>query len=219
MLDNMSKNMNGNDNENNNENNENNSNENNDSNNNENVEENENDGNENKDEDVNMTGNINPNEIEEDNRLRKERPAEAPNISTYTFQHKLNANVKPLTMAELNKVNDEHQRKQLIGERLFPKIHQKEPTKAGRLTSMILTLEIKQIFPLLDDDEKLSEMIKNTLEIMHERDQRDKNSSSVTQTNVTERVNQMRQQHEQTVANLLSPNSGSGNGDGNELEL
>ena len=124
-------------------------------------------------------------------------------------------NVKPLNLEELKKIENEHQQKQLIGERLFPKIHVKEPTKAGKLTSMILTLEIEQIFPLLNDDGKLHDMIQNTLKIMHEREARDKQTGqSVEKTiaNVTERVNEMRQQHKQTVENLLSPNSGNGNG-------
>ena len=96
-----------------------------------------------------MTGNGNLNGIDGDNHLRNERPDEAPNIATYTFQNQLGPNIKPLTMEDVKKVEGEHQQKQLIGERLFPKIHQKEPTKAGRLTSMILTLEIEQVFPLL----------------------------------------------------------------------
>ena len=117
-------------------------------------------------------------------------------------------------MDDINQVQTEHGKKQLLGERLFPKVHQKEPTKAGKLTSMILTLEIEQIFPLLSDEVKLDEMIQNTLKIMKEREERDKKNSQNDKqmvTNVTEKVNEMRQQHEQEVANLLSPNSGNAN--------
>ena len=164
--------------------------------------------------DVNMIGNTNPDGINGDNRLRKERSDEAPNISTYTFQNQLAPNINALTMDDINQVQTEHGKKQLIGERLFPKIHKKEPTKAVRLTSMILTLEIEQVFPLLSDDVKLDEMIQNTLKIMQEREERDKKKSQndkQMKTNIKEKVSEMRQQHEQVVENLLSPNSGNEN--------
>ena len=98
-----------------------------------------------------------------------------------------------------------------VGERLFIDIHKKEPLNAGKLTSFILTLEIEKIFPLLSDEQKLNEMIEDAKKNMIERAQRDGTQQQHTSESVKQRVTEMRNTHEKTVARLLSPNSGGDN--------
>ena len=148
--------------------------------------------------------------IVEDNRNRNERPDAAPNILTYTFPHKMEKQVE-LTMDMLNQMPNEHDRKQAIGERLFLKIHEKEPENAGKLTSLILTLEIDQLFPLMSNNEELDKMIGVAKERMKEKKETKSNEKQTIE-NIVQRVQEMRNTHETAISNLLSPNSGN-NGD------
>ena len=143
--------------------------------------------------------------IDGDNCNYNRLPEPAPNIPTYTVSH--NVNQKVLSMEELDKIENEHEKKQMIGERLFPIIHQKEPTNAGRITSLILTLETKNAFALIEDENELNKMIEIAKKKIEERKIKEKH----TMENIGQKVDEMRQRHETLIENLLSPDMGNNN--------
>lgn len=56
------------------------------------------------------------------------------------------------------------EKKQMLGERLFPLVQQRQPEQAGKITGMLLELDVTDLIPLLESDQALEENINQALE-------------------------------------------------------
>jgi len=63
-----------------------------------------------------------------------------------------------LTAKELAAAPEE-QRKQMIGERLFPLVKQMKPTYAGKITGMLLEMDNSELLHLLESQPALTEKV------------------------------------------------------------
>lgn len=69
------------------------------------------------------------------------------------------------------------QKKQMIGERLFPLVQAREPEKAGKITGMLLEMDDHELISLLESGETLEENIKEALaELERDDDESDEES-------------------------------------------
>lgn len=73
----------------------------------------------------------------------------------------------PLTAKALAEANDE-QKKQMIGERLFPLIKAQQPALAGKITGMLLEMDNTELLHLLESPQALGEKIAEALEVLNE---------------------------------------------------
>merc|ERR1740117_1154936 len=73
----------------------------------------------------------------------------------------------PLTAKALAEANDE-QKKQMIGERLFPLIKAQQPALAGKITGMLLEMDNTELLHLLESPQALNEKIHEALEVLNE---------------------------------------------------
>jgi polyadenylate-binding protein len=78
----------------------------------------------------------------------------------------------PLDSTTLTKL-PEDQRKQHLGERLFPLIGEKQPELAGKITGMLLEMDHSEVLHLLESPQALQEKIDEALNVlnMHAGDQ------------------------------------------------
>lgn len=72
---------------------------------------------------------------------------------------------EPLTIKALAAAPEE-QKKQMIGERLFPLIKQQQPTLAGKITGMLLEMDNGELLHLLESNEALSEKVGEALIVL-----------------------------------------------------
>lgn len=77
-----------------------------------------------------------------------------------------------LTIQALAAAPDE-QKKQMIGERLFPLVQRAEPNLAGKITGMLLEMDNGELIHLLENSEALDEKIREAMEVLrnHEGDE------------------------------------------------
>jgi polyadenylate-binding protein len=71
----------------------------------------------------------------------------------------------PLTIEQLSAASPAQQ-KQLLGEKLFPLIGEREPTLAGKITGMLLEMENSDILHLIDTPEALNEQVDEALTVL-----------------------------------------------------
>jgi len=78
----------------------------------------------------------------------------------------------PLTSDMLNKANPSQQ-KQMIGERIFPRIQAREPKLAGKITGMLLEMDNMELLHLLDDQQALTGKINEALAVLNQHSNND----------------------------------------------
>jgi len=78
----------------------------------------------------------------------------------------LDAN-SPLTTDMLSTANPAQQ-KQMIGERIFPKIQHREPKLAGKITGMLLEMDNMELLHLLEDETALMDKINEALLVLNQ---------------------------------------------------
>lgn len=73
--------------------------------------------------------------------------------------------VEPLTSAVLVNASEEQQ-KNMIGERLYPLIHQEQPNLAGKITGMLLEMDNGELLVLLESREALTAKITEAIQVL-----------------------------------------------------
>merc|ERR1712217_150298 len=73
---------------------------------------------------------------------------------------------QPLTSEMLNAANASQQ-KQMIGERIFPKIQHREPKLAGKITGMLLEMDNMELLHLLEDESALMAKINEAMAVLN----------------------------------------------------
>lgn len=74
-----------------------------------------------------------------------------------------------LTAKMLADAPDE-QKKQMIGEHLFPKIRKKQPQLAGKITGMLLEMDNGELIGLLESDQALADKVEEALQVLREHE-------------------------------------------------
>jgi len=106
-------------------------------------------------------------------RNRDQRPVAPPSPSQSSSVPEpslpLQAN-EPLTIKALAAAPEE-QKKQMIGERLFPLIQSHQPSLAGKITGMLLEMDNGELIHLLESRDALNEKIDEALAVLRQHPQ------------------------------------------------
>merc|ERR1719446_1995413 len=77
---------------------------------------------------------------------------------------------EPLTAAALASASPEMQ-KNMIGERLYPLIHNSQPELAGKITGMLLEMDNSELLHLLESPDALNHKITEALQVLEAHNQ------------------------------------------------
>jgi polyadenylate-binding protein len=72
---------------------------------------------------------------------------------------------EPLSASALAAAHPNDQ-KQMLGERLFPVIHEKYPSAAGKITGMLLEMDNTEILHLLEDRELMGQRVEEAVAVL-----------------------------------------------------
>ena len=75
--------------------------------------------------------------------------------------------LEPLTADKLAAASAEDQ-KNLLGERLYPKIFDLQPERAGKITGMLLEMENTELLNLLESPDQLTQKVKEAVNVLNE---------------------------------------------------
>jgi len=109
----------------------------------------------------------------ENARNRDQRPVQPPSPSQSSSVPEPSLPLQasePLTIKALAAAPEE-QKKQMIGERLFPLIQQHQPALAGKITGMLLEMDNGELIHLLESREALNEKIDEALTVLRQHPQ------------------------------------------------
>jgi len=99
-----------------------------------------------------------------------QQPAETQDASAVVPGAEETASDGSLTIKQLAAAPEE-QKKQMIGERLFPLIKQRQPALAGKITGMLLEMDNGELIHLLESGEALNEKIQEALRVLESHDE------------------------------------------------
>lgn len=85
-------------------------------------------------------------------------------------QPKVSDHTQPLTSDMLGRATSSQQ-KQMIGERIFPRIQSREPKLAGKITGMLLEMDNLELLHLLDNDSALTQKINEALAVLNQHNE------------------------------------------------
>ena len=97
-------------------------------------------------------------------------PAGAPPAARPPAAATPQAALEPLTTASLASANPTSQ-KNMIGERLYPLIHQSQPELAGKITGMLLEMDNSELLHLLESPDALRMKVGEALEVLKQHQQ------------------------------------------------
>lgn len=80
---------------------------------------------------------------------------------------KRDANATTALTSEMLAQANPSQQKQMIGERIFPKIQHREPKLAGKITGMLLEMDNMELLHLLEDEKALMLKINEALAVLN----------------------------------------------------
>lgn len=101
-----------------------------------------------------------------------------PNVQSGSAQVESGAVVvqgqEPLTSSMLASAPPQEQ-KQLLGERLFPLIHQMHPDMAGKITGMLLEIDNAELLHMLESRESLRSKVDEAVAVLQAHRNQDQN--------------------------------------------
>lgn len=97
---------------------------------------------------------------------RPQQPPNAMNPNPRPSRTAGSDHTQPLTSDMLSQANPSQQ-KQMIGERIFPKIQHREPKLAGKITGMLLEMDNMELLHLLEDETALMSKINEALVVLN----------------------------------------------------
>lgn len=84
-------------------------------------------------------------------------------------------NIDPQALAQ----TDDATAKQMIGERIFPLIQEREPKLAGKITGMLLEMDNTELLNLLDDSSALQNKIQEAMAVLRAHTQQQSHMTSI----------------------------------------
>ena len=60
------------------------------------------------------------------------------------------------------------EQKQMLGEALYPRIHETQPELAGKLTGMLIEMDSSEVLYLLENDEAMAAKVQEALDVLAE---------------------------------------------------
>ena len=101
------------------------------------------------------------------------QPAQAPSAPVGTPAPQaavLAAGQEPLTASALAAASEQNQ-KRMLGERLYPLIHEQRPEQAGKITGMLLEMDNSELLHLLEDSAALNEKVSEAMDVLRNHSQ------------------------------------------------